>query len=78
MPNIAFSKVNKSWEKVSRRKANEDKDFPNYRKIVGLNKSETDFSQNEKNHYPKTKILHSLCLCSREKSLTSISKYDKI
>lgn len=26
----------------------QDKDFPNYRKIAGLNKSETDFSQNEK------------------------------
>ena len=26
----------------------QDKDFPNYRKIAGLNKSETDFSQKEK------------------------------
>ena len=46
----------------------QDKNFPNYRKIAGLNKSETDFSQNEKNHYPKTKILHSLCLCSRKRA----------
>ena len=46
----------------------QDKDFPNYRKIAGLNKSETDFSQNEKNHYPKTKILHSLCLCSQKRA----------
>ena len=46
----------------------QDKDFPNYRKIAGLNKSETDFTQNEKNHYPKTKILHALCLCSQKRA----------
>lgn len=33
---------------MSRRKANEDKVFPNYREYDMKNKSETDFSQNEK------------------------------
>ena len=44
-PNIAFSKVNKPWEKVSRRKVNEDKVFAIYFKNDTLNKSETDFSE---------------------------------
>lgn len=46
----------------------QDKVFAIYFKNDTLNKSETDFSQNEKNHYPKTKILYSLCLCSQKRA----------
>lgn len=57
-PNIAFSKVNKPWEKVSRRKANEFKNIQPILNIITLN------NKSRRRHFPR--ISRKLTICSAE------------